>query len=111
MQRFWIIALAAGVLAVLAPEGRASAERGATGRALAERGPARLAFGGDGFEVERSGLAKELIAGLEAHAEWCTSKKIWIERNRALEAILVVDPGNLPAKRGLGWLQVADGVW
>ncbi len=65
----------------------------------------------DGFEAERATAVKELIAGLESYVEWCSSKKIWVERNRALEAILVVDPGNMSAKRGLGWQQVADGVW
>jgi hypothetical protein len=65
----------------------------------------------DGFEAERAAAVKELLAGLEAHVEWCSSKKIWIERNRTLEAILLIDPGNLSAKRGLGWQQVADGVW
>ena len=65
----------------------------------------------DGFEAERTRAVRELIAGLEKYAEWCSNKKIWVERNRALTAILVVDPGNMDAKRGLGWNQVADGVW
>jgi len=65
----------------------------------------------DGFEAERTRAVGELIAGLEKYAEWCSGKKIWVERNRALTAILSVDPGNMSAKRGLGWNQVADGVW
>lgn len=66
---------------------------------------------GDDFEAERTLAVKELIAGLESYAEWCSSKQVWLERNRALLAVLSVDPGNMAAKRGLGWQQVADGVW
>ena len=65
----------------------------------------------DGFEAERARAVKELISGLQGYVDWCSNKKIWVERNRGLLAILVVDPGNMSAKRGLGWDQVADGVW
>lgn len=63
------------------------------------------------FEAERAGAARELLTGLTEYAEWCSDKKLWVERNRALEAVLALDPANLAAKRGLGWVQVADGVW
>lgn len=95
MRKLWNIALWAAAIALFV---------------CASATPSRAGLR-DGFEVERAALAKELIAGLEAHADWCTAKKIWIERNRTLEAILMVDPGNMSAKRGLGWQQVADGVW
>ncbi len=71
----------------------------------------RGAVAADGFEAERAAAVKELVSGLESYAEWSSSKKLWLERNRALEGILAIDPGNLSAKRGLGWQQVADGVW
>jgi hypothetical protein len=95
MYRFLFTALLAGALALLV-----SANPEATrSRAV------------DNFEAERAAATKELITNLEAYAEWCTSKKNWIERNRALESVLTFDPGNMSAKRGLGWQQVADGVW
>jgi len=65
----------------------------------------------DSFEVERAASVKELLAGLESYADWCTSKKNWVERNRVLESILVLDPSNMSAKRSLGWQMVADGIW
>lgn len=64
-----------------------------------------------GVEAERDATLPLLLEGLNGYAEWCSNKKLWVERNRALEAILAVDPGNLAAKRGLAWIQVADGVW
>ncbi len=78
----------------------------------ARAGPGAGGEPGDrGFEAERAAAVKELVSGLESYAEWSTSKKLWLERDRALEGILAIDPGNLSAKRGLAWQQVADGVW
>ena len=88
MARRWTLALALACLTASAPAGIRP---------------------GDGFELERARAASQLIAGLQSYADWCSSKKVWLERNRAMEAILSVDPGNMWAKRALGWIQVADG--
>lgn len=82
------------------------------GPALASPAPRCAPAGAQGgVEADREATLPLLLEGLNGYAEWCSNKKLWVERNRALQAILAVDPGNLPAKRGLAWIQVADGVW
>jgi hypothetical protein len=52
-----------------------------------------------------------LVADLLELAEWCTKKKIFIERKGIFEDVLHFDPGNEVAKRGLGFVKGKDGKW
>ena len=71
---------------------------------------------GDGVDEEL--LAKvweearaDLLVGLETHAEWCNSAKLFAERDKVYRRILELHPDHQKARRGLGYRQDRDGNW
>lgn len=50
-----------------------------------------------------------LVHGLEEHASWCGSKKLFLERQHVLERLLELDPDNADARKTLGHTRTRDG--
>ncbi len=53
---------------------------------------------------------KSFVAELEKLAEWADKQKLFRERNRTDELILVLDPENAPARKALGF-EKKNGAW
>jgi hypothetical protein len=103
MGRIWIaaISLLAGSLTPVAPAG-------------APPGVARLhaLAASDGALEEQLAEARALlVATLEGLADWCSDKKLYLERDRLFEQMLGVDPDNFRAHKGLGHSRQRDGTW
>lgn len=66
----------------------------------------------EGFEQQRSEAFQAFIAELEAHAKWCSQKRLFLERESVYELILDYDPDHAEARRALGYrLDPGAGAW
>ncbi len=63
------------------------------------------------FEEAFAEEVEGLLEGLDGFAEWCGLAKLFIERDKAFEVILVFDPENFRAHKGLKHRQLRDGSW
>ncbi len=83
---------------------------------LAGSAPAPHAATSDGIdekliEAVHRKARKDLLGGLEEHAEWCGSAKLYIERDEVYRRILEIEPNHDKARRGLGYRRDPDGNW
>ena len=53
----------------------------------------------------------ELVPRLEALAAWCGAEKLPLDRRRALDAILAIDPDNAGARKAVRSTKGKDGKW
>jgi len=65
----------------------------------------------ESYEAIRERELAGLLSRLAEHAEWCKKRKLWLQRVLAYEALLVLDPENEVAHRGLGHKKQRDGSW
>ncbi len=78
--------------------------------------PAPVVAADDGVDekliaaVHREARA-DLLAGLEKHAKWCGSARLFLERDEVWRRILEVDPDHEKARKGLGYRRNRDGTW
>lgn len=63
------------------------------------------------LEELRRTAREELVEGLLELAEWCTKKKVFLQRHQVYEAVLHFDPENSVARRGLGFVRDKEGNW
>ena len=63
------------------------------------------------LERTRRQAREDLVTGLLELADWCTKKKIFLQRKTVYEDILHFDPMNSVAKRGLGFIKDKEGNW
>jgi len=56
-------------------------------------------------------LRSDTVAELETFADWCTTTKLFADRDEVLEAILHFDPSNEAAHRALKHTRQRDGSW
>jgi hypothetical protein len=59
----------------------------------------------------RQEIVRQLGEGLESHAEWCRNERLFGERKRALEALIVLRPDDTQALRALGYTKGSQGRW
>ena len=100
LRRSLAACMALGALALALPAARARAAAGAPVQAD-ETTPA---------EAYRA-RAAELVLELKDFAEWCGSAKLFAERDVVYEIVLVFDPEDEDAHRGLKHSQRRDGSW
>jgi hypothetical protein len=77
---------------------------------LAALAPASFARD-DGFEADYASARAAAVPKLLEFAEWCSTGKLYAERDKAYEAIIVFDPKNDPAHRALKYSRRHDGSW
>jgi hypothetical protein len=63
------------------------------------------------FDSEYRAAQLALVADLEAFAEWCGRQKLYLERDKAWEAMLAFDADHDGARRGLKHVKKGDGTW
>lgn len=63
------------------------------------------------IEAVRAEARDDLLAGLEEHAAWCKTAKLYLERDKAYRRILALDSDHDTARRGLGYRRERDGSW
>jgi len=52
-----------------------------------------------------------LVKDLEGYAAWCQSKDLFLEKQKAWEFVLTLDPEHAEARKGLGFTRAKDGTW
>ena len=65
----------------------------------------------ENFEARRSSALASLKLGLEEYADWCTGKRLFLERKRAYELLLELDQEHQAALKGLGFVKEKSGRW
>jgi len=63
------------------------------------------------FEEAVAGTLGGLVEDLEALAEWCQENKLFLERDRVYEAILVHEPDHAAARKTLKYRRDRSGAW
>jgi len=64
-----------------------------------------------GYAEERAEALQALVGELEDLVDWCTRKKLFLERDRVYRMILYCDPEHGKARVGLGYRRESDGTW
>lgn len=79
---------------------------------------AALAAGATGASAQAADLAAReavaraaLVKELEGYADWCTGKDLFLERQKALELVLELEPEHAEAHKILGHVRAKDGSW
>ena len=65
----------------------------------------------DGYKASFENAVQKLLKDLEGFATWCGGSKLFLERDRAYESILIFDPDHYEAHKGLKHIQHRDGSW
>ena len=63
------------------------------------------------FDADYAAARKDAVVKLIEFCEWCSTSKLYIERDKAYEAIIVFDPKNDVAHKGLRYTPRRDGTW
>jgi len=63
------------------------------------------------FEADYAAARKDGVVKLLEFCEWCSTSKLYAERDKAYEAVIVFDPKNEPAHKGLRYTPRRDGSW
>ncbi len=75
--------------------------------ALAPRAPASI----ETLDEFRSAARTALVGRLLSLAKWCNENELFEDRDRAWRSVIVVEPDNLEARKGLRFARNADGSW
>src|ERR1700733_10862368 len=62
-------------------------------------------------EAEIAAARTALVARLVALAQWCHKSELFEESDKLWAQILVLDPKNIDAHKGLGHSRSGDGTW
>jgi hypothetical protein len=78
--------------------------------ALAATAPMAAAQAAD-FTARLAVARAALVKDLEGYAAWCGGKDLLLERQKALELVLTLDPDHVEAHKTLGHVRAKDGSW
>ena len=56
-------------------------------------------------------VVEDVVDKLHRLASWCSSSKLYLERDKAFESVLYFDPGDFKAHKGLKHKLERDGTW
>lgn len=65
----------------------------------------------EAFEAQYEAQVETLVDELKEFADWCSSSKLYVERDRAYQCVLHFAPDDFDAHRGLKHKRQRDGSW
>jgi len=65
----------------------------------------------DELELRLATARAELLRALEAHADWCQAKRLFLARKAVCELLLELEPEHAEARKALGFTREKGGAW
>src|SRR5262245_60549312 len=63
------------------------------------------------FDARRAEARSALRQSIEGYSDWCRDEQLFLERKKALELLLELDPEHAEAHKALGHVRTKAGAW